>query len=104
MSKATYITDEMEAAVGSELSRQVSFPITTSDIRRWAIAIYFPEPPPPLFWDESLESGAGISSAMRPPVASTIGTCSLGPPEARANQTAAPSPCHGAARTSTGAA
>lgn len=45
------ITPEMEAAVGREIGRKTSFPITDSDIRRWAIAIYYPEEPPRLFWD-----------------------------------------------------
>lgn len=30
----------------------VSYPVSTSDIRRWAIAAYWPETPPRLFWDE----------------------------------------------------
>jgi hypothetical protein len=47
----TYISAEMVAAVGRPLGRQVSFPITDSDIRRWAQAVYFPEEPPRLFWD-----------------------------------------------------
>lgn len=46
-----YITDEMRAAVGREYGRRSSYPIDPSDIRRWAIAVYYPEPPPPLFWD-----------------------------------------------------
>lgn len=29
-----------------------SFPIDRSDIRKWAIATYWPEPPPRLYWDE----------------------------------------------------
>ena len=48
---ADLITDEMRAAVGRELRSAVSFPISESDIRRWAIAVYYPEPPPPLFWN-----------------------------------------------------
>lgn len=47
----TYISPAMAAAVGSELSRQVSYPIAESDIRKWAIAVYYPEHPPALFWD-----------------------------------------------------
>ena len=47
----SHITPEMEAAVGRELSRKVSFPIAESDIRKWAMAIYYPEEPPRLFWD-----------------------------------------------------
>lgn len=47
----TYISDEMRAAIGTEEGRSVSFPISESDIRKWAIAVYYPEPPPRLFWD-----------------------------------------------------
>jgi hypothetical protein len=42
----------MRASVGRELSRMVSFPVSESDIRRWAVAVYHPEEPPRLFWDE----------------------------------------------------
>ncbi|WP_426246538.1 FAS1-like dehydratase domain-containing protein [Nocardioides sp. LHG3406-4] len=45
----TLITDEMLGAVGTELGRQVSHPVSNSDIRRWAIAVYWPEPPPARF-------------------------------------------------------
>jgi hypothetical protein len=41
----------MAAAVGRELYRKTSYPIRDSDIRRWALAVYYPEPPPPLFLD-----------------------------------------------------
>src|SRR5262249_41183775 len=47
----TYLTPELLSLVGREIRTTTSFPITDSDIRRWAIAVYFPEPPPPLFWD-----------------------------------------------------
>ncbi len=47
----TNISEAMQAAIGGELSRSTSFPITDSDIRRWAVAIYYPEDPPRLFWD-----------------------------------------------------
>ena len=49
----TLITDAMQAAVGRELGRAVSFPISVSDIRKWAIAVYYPDEPPRLFWDEA---------------------------------------------------
>ena len=45
------ISSDMRAAVGRELRRAMSFPIAESDIRRWAIAVYYPEPPPAPFWD-----------------------------------------------------
>jgi hypothetical protein len=47
----TYLTPELLDLVGSEIRRTTSFPITDSDIRRWAIAVYYPEPAPRLFWD-----------------------------------------------------
>ena len=45
------ISDAMRAVVGSEMARMVSFPVSESDIRKWAIAVYYPEPAPPRFWD-----------------------------------------------------
>jgi hypothetical protein len=49
---SSLITDEMLGAVGRETGRSVSYPVSVSDIRRWAIAVYYPEEPPRLFWDE----------------------------------------------------
>jgi hypothetical protein len=49
----SYISDAMRAAVGREYRRRTSFPVSRSDIRRWAIAVYYPEPPPAVFWDEA---------------------------------------------------
>ena len=45
------VTAEMEDASGRELSRLVSYPIAASDIRRWALAVYYPDDPPREFWD-----------------------------------------------------
>jgi len=42
----THISDEMRGAVGTEVSRQVSYPVSASDIRRWALAVYWPENAP----------------------------------------------------------
>jgi len=46
------ISSEMRGAIGARLSKSVSYPVSISDIRRWAIAVYWPEAPPRLFWDE----------------------------------------------------
>jgi len=40
------ISPEMEAKVGTQTSRQVSYPVSASDIRRWALAVYYPDPAP----------------------------------------------------------
>lgn len=45
----THITEEMRAAAGTEIGRAVSHPVTDNDIRRWAIAVYWPEEPPARF-------------------------------------------------------
>jgi hypothetical protein len=49
----TYISADMAGAVGCLLGRQVSFPIAESDIRKWSLAVYYPEKPPRPFWDAS---------------------------------------------------
>lgn len=56
---STLISPAMRAAVGTELVRQVSYPVSESDIRRWAIAVYWPEPPPEHFLDEKAAAAHG---------------------------------------------
>lgn len=48
----TYITDEMLSIVGETMTTEVSYPIDPSDIRRWAVAAYYPKVPPRYYWDE----------------------------------------------------
>ncbi len=43
------ISAEMRNAIGRELAVRTSYPISASDIRKWAIAVYFPETPPERF-------------------------------------------------------
>ena len=43
----------------------MSFPITDSDIRRWAIAVYYPEPAPRLFWDAEYAAGTCTGASWR---------------------------------------
>jgi hypothetical protein len=56
----------MHKAIGGELSRAVSFPVTDSDIRRWAVAVYYPDDPPRLFWDAEYAAGTGYGSIVAP--------------------------------------
>ena len=49
----TFITPELRAQLGVERERRVSPPIAPSDIRKWAIATYWPERPPRIYWDEA---------------------------------------------------
>lgn len=63
----TWISDEMRAAVGREFgSPRRSVPIELSDIRRWALAIYYPESPPRLFWDEAYAAGTSHGGIVAP--------------------------------------
>lgn len=52
MAEETLITPEMAAAVGSEYQWATSYPIDPVSIRNWAVAMYYPDPPPRLYWDE----------------------------------------------------
>jgi hypothetical protein len=43
------VTDEMRAMIGRVLQSRTSYPISAADIRKWAIAVYYPEEPPAKF-------------------------------------------------------
>jgi hypothetical protein len=62
----THITDEMRGAIGGRMDRQVSFPITDSDIRRWAMAVYYPDEPPRLYWDADHAKGTRYGGLVAP--------------------------------------
>src|SRR5262245_26033022 len=46
------LTDEMLSLVDRPMHEATSYPIGVNDIRRWAIAVYYPDVPPREFWDE----------------------------------------------------
>jgi len=62
----TAISADMQKVVGSELSRMVSYPVAESDIRKWALAIYYPEEPPRRFWDEEAAAGSREGGIVAP--------------------------------------
>lgn len=66
MTATSVIRDDMRAAVGRELRRVVSFPVSPSDIRRWVIAVYYPEPPPRQFWDEAYAATTPAGGIVAP--------------------------------------
>lgn len=49
---SSVVTPAMAAIVGEVMRASVSHPVTVSDIRKWAIAVYYPDDPPRLYWDE----------------------------------------------------
>jgi hypothetical protein len=60
------ISIAMTNALGQEISRKTSFPISESDIRKWAIAINYPQPAQPLFWDAAFASQTRHSGIVAP--------------------------------------
>ena len=44
--------EDLQAMAGRELYRVTSPPVALSDIRKHAIAVYWPDKPPRRFWDE----------------------------------------------------
>jgi hypothetical protein len=46
---ADLISEEMRSLIGTVQQRRSSYPVSASDIRRWALAIYYPDPAPEAF-------------------------------------------------------
>ncbi len=63
----TLVTPQMVEARGVWSEPMYSHPISASDIRRWAIATYYPERPPPLFWDEDYAKTTRWGGIVAPP-------------------------------------
>lgn len=47
----TLVTPDMEQQKGVWGEERTSYPISESDIRKWAIGVYWGETPPRIFWD-----------------------------------------------------
>lgn len=62
----TYITAEMRSIVGLPFREMVSYPVSASDIRRWAIAVYYPALPPRLYWDEDYAAATSFDGIVAP--------------------------------------
>lgn len=48
----SHISPEMHAAVGRVVRERTSYPVTASDVRRWALAARWPEPAPARYLTE----------------------------------------------------
>jgi hypothetical protein len=64
----TLVSQRMRDARGvwSEFG-QPAPPISESDIRRWVIAVYWPERPPPLYWDPDYAKTTRWGGIIAPP-------------------------------------
>lgn len=62
----TLVTQDMIDAKGVWGSESTSYPVGASDIRKWAIATYWPEKPPQIFWDEDYAKNTKWGSIIAP--------------------------------------
>ena len=56
----------MTALIGREYGERVSYPISESDIRKWALAVYYPEEPPRLYWDNDYAGKSSFGGFVAP--------------------------------------
>ena len=63
----TLVTREMAESKGKWGAARVSPPIAQSDIRKWAIATYWPETPPRIYWDDDYAKGTRWGGVIAPP-------------------------------------
>ena len=79
----SYITQAMRQWVGTESLPLVSPPIELSEVRRTAIAVYWPEVPPRLYWDQEYAKKTSWSGIIAPqehnPFAWMVGRAHIGP-------------------------
>ncbi len=64
--KNSWVTDDMRNIIGQIMRESVSYPVSTSDIRKWAISVYYPEKPPRLFWDNKYASTTKYGGIVAP--------------------------------------
>ena len=62
----TLVTQEMIDRKDKWSEPMVSPPISKSDIRKWAIAVYWQETPPSLYWDEDYAKGTRYEGIIAP--------------------------------------
>lgn len=63
----TLVTPEMVERKGVWGNQRIAPPISRSDIRKWAIATYWPVQPPPIYWDEDYAKATRYGGIIAPP-------------------------------------
>lgn len=63
----TLVTEDMVERKGVWGGERTSPPISESDIRKWAIATYWPEQPPPIYWDAEYAKTTRFGGIIAPP-------------------------------------
>ncbi|HJN86880.1 MAG: MaoC family dehydratase N-terminal domain-containing protein [Dehalococcoidia bacterium] len=60
------IRAKIEGLMGKPFHTITSAPVTATDVRRWGMAVYWPERPPRLFWDEEYAKNSRFGSIVAP--------------------------------------
>ena len=63
---ATLITPALKDSLKVWSAPEISHPVDRSDLRKWAIAVYWPEVPPKLFWDEEYAKATKYGGIVAP--------------------------------------
>ena len=63
----TYVTPQMREAQGEWGEARVAPPITETDIRRWAMATFYPQQPPRIYWDAEYAASTRWGGIVAPP-------------------------------------
>jgi acyl dehydratase len=63
----TLVTDEMRRQQGEWGPARVSPAVSESDIRKWGIAVYWPERPPRIYWDAEYARTTRWGGIIAPP-------------------------------------
>lgn len=58
------VRPDMAAVVGQPYGVAHSYPVTASDIRRWALAVYYPEAPPAHYLDPDAEAAGRLVAPL----------------------------------------
>lgn len=83
----TLVTEEMIAAKGVWETEIRSHPVTESDIRKWALATFWPDKPPRIYWDNEYAQDTRWGGIIAPrdfnpfawPIDRPVGPPSAGP-------------------------
>ena len=63
----SFVTQDMVDRKGVWGSEKLSPPVSESDIRKWAIAVYWPQTPPPIYWDAAYAAATRWGGIIAPP-------------------------------------
>lgn len=67
MGELTYVTPAMRESQGVWGESRTAPPITATDIRRWAMATFYPEQPPRIYWDDDYAATTRWGGIVAPP-------------------------------------